>query len=282
MTKLALCRGAVSQWHTRGAKFEQGGSEALVHQLAQASRHPGSLAAAAYMSDQSLGQKGTGLRATQIESIPGAGVSATVEIGGVTFTVRAGSPAFTRCEDNEDVKTYLSQGLSMYTVTLEGTVLAIFALADEVREETPGLIADLQKSGKKLALVSGDAHQAVTTFADKVGIPSQDTYAQCKPARKAEIVAALKSAAAPATICFVGDGANDSVALSAADVSISIAMGADIALACSGIVLRGSDLHRDMSSVLAISRLYRYASLTALGWCIIYFTLPYYWQEEQL
>lgn len=255
------------------AKYEQVGAASLIRQLAGASRHPVSLAVSAYTLEQNIATVESALQASQIESIPGAGVTAVVEIGGVPFKLKAGSPAFTHCEASEDVKACLDEGLSMYVMTLEGSIIAIFGLKDNAREESPELIAGLQKAGKEVALISGDGISAVTSFAKEVGIPASHTFAQRKPAQKAETITALKSSAAsPKVLCFVGDGANDSVALSSADVSVSVASGADIALAASGIVLRGADLHRDLNAVLAISRLYHWASLAALGWCIIYFS----------
>lgn len=129
----------------------------LVRQLAEASRHSISLAASAYMRDQNLGALGTALQASKFESIPGAGISATADFGRVPFKTKAGSPAFTRSENHEDVKAYLSEGLLVYKVAMKGTSLAILRVTGEVWPEISGLVADVEKSGKEVALISCDA-----------------------------------------------------------------------------------------------------------------------------
>ncbi len=113
-----------------------------------------------------------------------------------------------------------------------------FTFTDALRPGAEDVVAALRAQGKKVWLLSGDVAPAVEAMAQRLGI--DDWEAGALPQDKATKVAALQEAGHK--VLMVGDGLNDTVALSAADVSISPASALDAARAASDMVLLGRDI----------------------------------------
>lgn len=256
------------------AQFVHVNAKDITRRLAAASAHPISASVLSHSMKEGLpvDHEHQLAQLADIVSVPGAGVQAQLQIGNFTFMVRGGSASFTKSASHPLVQQFMQAGYSIYTVSIDATVIAVFGLTDVEREEVKGLMLDLQSTRKELALISGDHHSAVRAFATKIGIGPTRTYAECTPAAKAQIISTLKAETGK-TICFVGDGVNDSIALSSADVSVTISKGAQIALTSSGVILRGTNLRTDIETMMEVSKLYKWASYAALGWCTLYFTV---------
>ena len=110
--------------------------------------------------------------------------------------------------------------------------------ADNLRASAAQAVADLQEQGCNVIMISGDATPAVAALAAELGIA--DWQAEALPAEKVARIAALS--AAGHKVLMVGDGLNDTAALSAAHASISPASALDVARVASDIVLLGADL----------------------------------------
>ena len=110
--------------------------------------------------------------------------------------------------------------------------------ADNLRAGAAQAVADLQEQGCNVIMISGDATPAVAALAAELGIT--DWQAEALPAEKVARIAALS--AAGHKVLMVGDGLNDTAALSAAHASISPASALDAARVASDIVLLGADL----------------------------------------
>lgn len=110
--------------------------------------------------------------------------------------------------------------------------------ADNLRAGAAQAVADLQEQGCNVIMISGDATPAVAALAAELGIT--DWQAEALPAEKVARIAALS--AAGHKVLMVGDGLNDTAALSAAHASISPASALDAARVASDIVLLGTDL----------------------------------------
>ena len=242
------------------------GSEWIVSQLAAASKHPVSVAVTEYMKIQSM-VNGSPLQVEKITAVPGSGMFGIV----AGYEVKGGSPQYTQISDHPEVQRHVGKGHTIFTVTFGGQLIASFGLTDLARPESAKLVEDLRAGGRSVALLSGDHHHAVLAFCQEVGFDQSEAQASCTPASKAAYIRALQKKGK--RVCFVGDGINDSVALSTADVSISLAEGSEIARTSSGIVLRGLDLRKDLHAVLNIAKLFQWHSMIALGWCMIYFTV---------
>ena len=123
-------------------------------------------------------------------------------------------------------------------LAVEGDTPKAFAFTDRLRAGADEAVKALLDSGKEIILMSGDAPGAVETLARRLGI--QDWVAEALPEDKAARIAAL--GAQGKHVLMVGDGLNDTAALSAAHVSISPASALDAARVASDIVLLGGDL----------------------------------------
>ncbi|NNF71232.1 MAG: cadmium-translocating P-type ATPase [Rhodobacteraceae bacterium] len=187
--------------------------------LAQASSHPLALALAE-------AARATGIDPTPLEDVrevPGFGVEAT--LNGARF--RLGRADWVGADAVDRTATYLS--------TPTGTVA--FTFTDALRPGAEAAVAAFRAMGARIMLVSGDAPAPVEAFAARIGI--DDVRAQATPEDKARLVQGLTNNGA--RVLMVGDGLNDTAALSAAHVSISPATALDAARVASDIVFLGKD-----------------------------------------
>lgn len=116
--------------------------------------------------------------------------------------------------------------------------LAVIAISDEIKETSVEAIRQLKQSGIEVYMLTGDNVQTAKAIAAKTGI---DHYkAEVLPADKSEFVKQLQ--AEGKVVAMVGDGINDSNALTQADVSIAMGKGSDIAMDAARMVIISSDL----------------------------------------
>jgi Cu2+-exporting ATPase len=115
-------------------------------------------------------------------------------------------------------------------------VLALFALADQVRPSARAAVAQLKILGISPVMITGDAEAVAKTVADDLGI--ERFYARVLPQDKARIVRELKDGG---QTVFVGDGINDAPALQEADMGVAIGAGTNVAIESADLVLIESD-----------------------------------------
>ena len=147
----------------------------------------------------------------------------------------------------------------------EGTWLACYAIADELRPEAPAVIKLLQQQEKQLLLLSGDRRTSVESLARRLQLP--DWQAECTPRQKLEVLADLQQQGK--SVLMIGDGINDAPVLAAAQVSIAIGSGSDIARASGDMVLLVESL-RPVMSGLDLSRRCMAIIRQNLAWALIY------------
>jgi Cu2+-exporting ATPase len=144
-------------------------------------------------------------------------------------------------------------------------LVALISIADKIKESSASAIADLQRQGIEVYMLTGDNMQTANAVAAKVGITK--FKAEVMPQEKADFIKALQKQGK--IVAMVGDGINDSQALAQADVSIAMGKGSDIAMDVAKMTLISSDLH-------LISRAIRLSELTVgsirqnLFWAFIY------------
>ncbi len=132
---------------------------------------------------------------------------------------------------------------------VEGDILlGIIAVADRVKYDTPEAIVSLKKLGLRTVMLTGDNQKTAEAVAKTVGI--DEVKAGIKPDGKAEIISELKS---QGKVIMIGDGINDAVALTTADIGMAIGSGMDIAIESADIVLTGSTL-TDAVNAVRLSR----------------------------
>jgi Cu2+-exporting ATPase len=244
----------------------------LIHAITATNKHPVSETAKRYIEARhDLTTHASGLPAglkglDNVDEIPGKGVSANY----FGFPVMAGSPALTNTANHPLVQEYLGNGLTILTISLGKQLIAIFGMRDRPRDGVHDLIAHLGCAGKQVTLVSGDNLPAVQNFAREVGIPLDSTYAAQTPVSKGETVQSLKNLHHPDPVAFVGDGINDTIALSKADISIATGSASN---ASSQIIILSSDISKAMREILWTSLITRNHVLASLGFCGVYFAV---------
>ncbi|MEK9810070.1 MAG: copper-translocating P-type ATPase [Candidatus Nanopelagicales bacterium] len=160
--------------------------------------------------------------ASDFRAEPGVGIEATVE--GRHIAIGAAKTS----DDDKSTETIIS-------VRIDDRDAGILALADAIKESTPGAVRELQRLGIRVVMVTGDREATAAAVANKLGLDGY--HARVSPARKQEIVREAKSANG-AVVAFAGDGLNDAPALAAADVGIAMGTGMHSA----GLVLVTGDL----------------------------------------
>ena len=144
-------------------------------------------------------------------------------------------------------------------------VLAILAIADELKESSATAIKTLQVRGIEVYMLTGDNEQTAKAVADQVGI--DHFKAEVMPSDKADFIKELQGQGK--VVAMVGDGINDSHALAQADVSVAMGKGSDIAMDVAKMTLITSDL-RAIPKALKLSRRTVQGIRQNLFWAFIY------------
>lgn len=148
------------------------------------------------------------------------------------------------------VQSFAERGNSILYVAVGGELAGLIAIHDPLREDAKHFVAALKGSGiKRIVMLTGDNEATARTIAGNLGI--EEFYAQALPDRKVEVIKELQ--AEGFTVAMVGDGINDSPALSQADVGISMRHGADIAREACDVLLMDGTLD-DILTARAVSR----------------------------
>ena len=133
----------------------------------------------------------------------------------------------------------LSPEMSHLYLAIEGVLSAVIGIEDPLREEAPAVLAALKAAGiTKTVMMTGDSERTAAAVAAKIGV--DEYHAEVLPEDKANFIEAEK--AAGRTVIMIGDGINDSPALSAADVGIAVSDGAEIAREIADITITADDL----------------------------------------
>ncbi|RRR74380.1 MAG: heavy metal translocating P-type ATPase [Candidatus Viridilinea halotolerans] len=132
------------------------------------------------------------------------------------------------------------RGTTLVWVACNQVVLGAIELAATVRPEAHAVVQALQRRGIRCVIISGDQEAPTRQLAASLGI--EEYFASTLPSHKAERVAALK--AAGRTVCFVGDGINDAIALREANVSVSLAGATTAAIDTAQVILIKNDLRQ--------------------------------------
>ncbi len=136
------------------------------------------------------------------------------------------------------INTFSEKGYSVLYVAIGRKLAGLIAIHDPLRQDAKMFIEALKQSGiRRVIMLTGDNTATAKTIADNLGI--EEYYAQALPDEKVEVVKKLQSEGY--IVAMIGDGINDSPALSCADVGISMCHGADIAReACDVLLLDGT------------------------------------------
>ena len=194
---------------------------AIALALAEMSSHP--LAVSLANAARAAGI--TPARVADLAEVPGYGTQGSWQ----GQRVRLGRAAWTGATPGAETTAWLAIG---------DAAPRAFTFTDRLRPGAANAVRNLMRQGKRVILMSGDTEPVVAALATRLGIT--EWKADALPADKAARIAELQ--AAGQHVLMVGDGLNDTAALTAADVSISPASALDAARVASDIVLLGSDL----------------------------------------
>ena len=179
------------------------------------------------------------------------GKGALAEVNGKKYR-RGNRKLLTEAENKlafEEEKRLSKQGKTAVFLAGESGVIAVFAVADALKETSKEAIAALKKEKIRVAMVTGDNERVAHAIAESVGI--SDVFAEALPKDKAEAVKRVQSAGG--YVAMVGDGINDSPALKQADVGIAVGTGTDVAIDSADVVLASGDI-RSAADAVQLSR----------------------------
>lgn len=126
-------------------------------------------------------------------------------------------------------------------LAIEGKLSAVICIEDPLRDEAAAVVTSLKKAGiSKVVMMTGDSERTASVIAKKVGV--DEYYAEVLPEDKAAFVEREKDKGRK--VIMIGDGINDSPALSAANVGIAISDGAEIAREIADITVGSDDLYQ--------------------------------------
>jgi Cu+-exporting ATPase len=174
-----------------------------------------------------------------------------------------------------------SMSSSQATISNPWTLAAAFAISDPIRPEAPYIISALRAQGTTVYMLSGDNAHTATAIGAMVGIPSTNIIAGVLPSQKAEKIQELQrslkkregqrdeSSTERAMVAMLGDGINDSPALTTADVGIAIGSGSDIAISSAEFVLVNSNLHT-LLTLLDLSKVVFRRIKFNFAWALVY------------
>ncbi|SDL48385.1 Cu+-exporting ATPase [Modicisalibacter muralis] len=227
--------------------FERDDVLATVAAVEAHSEHPvaEAIVAAARASGSTLS------RASDFEATPGYGVSAkvdsrVVEIGADRFMTRLGLDVASFADTASRLA---DEGKTPLYAAIDGRLAAIIAVADPIKETTPGAIITLHKLGLRVAMITGDNRRTAEAIARRLGI--DEVIAEVLPDGKVDAIKRLREGGRK--LAFVGDGINDAPALAEADVGLAIGTGTDVAIESADVVLMSGDL-RNVPNAIGLSQ----------------------------
>ena len=158
-----------------------------------------------------------------------------------------------------------NDGKTVVYIIKSKKVIGAIMLADVIRPESKEAVKTLQKAGKRVAMLTGDAKGVAAWVSKELGIT--EFFAEVLPEHKADVVKRLQ--ADGSKVAMVGDGVNDAPALTQADVGIAIGAGTDVAIESAGIVLASSD-PRGVAKIVILSKATYRKMIQNLAWATGY------------
>jgi Cu2+-exporting ATPase len=217
-------------WTDDNISFKQ-----ILFSIEKQSEHPLAEAVVTHLKNQSS------VSISKFESITGKGAKA--EIDGETYFI--GNKKLIQENEilidksvAEKANQWGNEAKTVIWFTNTKKVIALLAIADQIKATSKTAIAALQESGIEVYMITGDNEMTAKAVSEQVGI--KHYKAEVLPEHKAAFVKQLQ--AQGKIVAMVGDGINDSTALAQADVSIAMGKGSDIAMDVAKMTIISSDL----------------------------------------
>ena len=181
---------------------------------------------------------------SKVEYIVAHGISTTIDgkravIGSSHFVFE--DENCTIPEGKQELFDSLPKEYSHLYLAIEGKLAGVICIEDPLREEAEAVVNSLKRAGiTKVVMMTGDSERTAAAIAKRVGV--DEYYSEVLPEDKAGFIE--KEKAAGRKVIMIGDGINDSPALSAANVGIAISDGAEIAREIADITVGSDDLYQ--------------------------------------
>jgi Cu+-exporting ATPase len=218
---------------------------ALLYALSDGSTHPVSLAIKKYLEKNF--ESIESIELDMIEQVEGKGLTAKYK-----GTVIAGGNS--RLMDELGIDFKFDTDYTVYHFAVDGKVLLSFELDDNLKEGISELITYLNSIDVKVIMATGDNEKVARRVAESIGL--EDYKFELSPIDKANYIKSLKEEGK--TVVMIGDGINDALALSHADVAIAMGSGADVALAVSDVVILNNSLKAIEDSFMISRRTFKF------------------------
>ena len=170
---------------------------------------------------------------SEFKTIPGKGITATVN--GQKLII--GNSNFLKENKIKISKNKIKNNTLIY-VSINGKLSALISISDIIRKEAQEVIKKLNNQGIQTIMLTGDNNAVAKQIASSLNI--KEYYASKTPKEKAQVIQKLKEKYDYIMMC--GDGINDSVALTKADIGLSLKGASDIAINCADVILIKDDL----------------------------------------
>ncbi|MDN5078741.1 heavy metal translocating P-type ATPase [Aliarcobacter butzleri] len=221
----------------------------LLYSLIDSSTHPVSLSIKRYL------EKNYNLELKKLENvknIEAKGMSATYKnVDEKEFEILGGNVELLR---EFGIYYKFDSSRTVYLFAINKRVIATFELEDEIKDGSKELINYLQNKNIEVIMLTGDNEQVASRIAKELGIKKYLSHQT--PVSKADFIKELKKQ--NKVVVMVGDGVNDSVALSSSDVAIAMGNSADISLAVSDVVLLNSTLKSLKEAFVISNKTYKH------------------------
>ena len=270
----------------------------LLKDLEQNSSHPIAGAVIAFCQSEAV----SSITAKHIEEVSGKGMEGTYELGDVSMNILAGNEALAAEHgiilDGTTAATlhlWKSQAKSVVIVAVKVVSALgdsnwkpamIIAVSDALRPESRRVVESISRQGIQVWMLSGDNRTTACAVGAMVGIPNEHIIAGVLPEEKADKIRYLQrsqvasnsrslsnlgSSSSPrrAIVAMVGDGVNDSPALTVADVGIAMGSGSDVAISSADFVLLGHSLS-NLLTLVSLSRVVFRRVKFNFAWALVY------------
>lgn len=193
------------------------------------SSHPLSTAFKNYIENHNLKPYDS----SDFKNTPGKGIEATVN----SQKLIIGSSSFLKENKIKIPKNKIKNNTLIY-VSINGKLSAVISISDVIRKEAKEVIEKLNSQGIQTIMLTGDNSAVAKAISSSLNI--KEYYASQTPKDKAQVIQKLKEKYGYIMMC--GDGINDSIALTKADIGLSLKGASDIAINCADVILIKDDL----------------------------------------
>lgn len=222
----------------------------LAYTVEQLSEHPLSNAIASYAQEIVGEQPRQRREVEKFKAIEGKGVEGFINDEKVILGNQRlmSDESITLDKDLESkANELIKQGKTTIFMAVKGKHVAIFSLADTIKEESAHAVKELHDLGIKVVMLTGDNQQTAEAIAKQLDI--DEIVAEVLPGDKANIIKKLQNEEEGKIVAMVGDGINDAPALAQADIGIAMGTGTDVAIESGDIVLVKGTLDKVVETI---------------------------------